>query len=96
MNKIKKLLGIANPFHQKLLRIEELTNLSKKEATLRSEGKLDKFESLSEEDLPGSMSETPFKLRSLLSSLSEDELKITKNYMNKDFWFPSKWSAGDY
>ncbi len=96
IGELKAKLHLSDAFCEKLLKIEELTMFAKKEGELQIQGKLGKHEHLSPDDLPGSMSDTAFRLRAMLVSLTKEEMEILKNYLKDDFWFPSEWSAGSY
>ena len=93
---MKEKLGLNDEFCEKLLLIERLTMRTKEEDQLQSEGKLGKYEHLSNDNLPTSFADTTFRLRTALLSLLPKELKIVQDYLKDDFWFPSEHSAGSY
>lgn len=87
---LKKFLGLNQEFADKLLRIEKLTMLAK-------DPQIDpRYHCVPDEKVDGYNPTIAFQLKSLLSTLSDDEDEIVRNYLKDDYWCPGYWSAGGY
>lgn len=89
-NELKESLGLTQEFADKLLRIEKLTMLAK-------DPKIDaRYQCVPDEEVDGYNPTIAFQLKALLSTLSDKEDDIVKNYLKNDYWSPGYWSAGGY